>query len=96
MKHLPEKILIAGMDYKIIQCKRSDFDEDGRIAEIDCMNLEIKILKTLALPVKWGSLLHEVTHAVSVNADIKLTESQVVALGNGLYQVLIDNDLMKI
>lgn len=36
-------------------------------------------------------LLHEAVHMISDSLDLDLVETQVVGLGNGLYQLLMDN-----
>lgn len=96
-----KKVRICGQDLKI---KVVTLIHEGRKNDNYvglCKNPELEIV--LARRSKWGGkyhssniaehLLHEILHRVSNKYEVNLSEKQVLRLGNGLYQVLMDNKL---
>lgn len=91
---IPDKIKVGGhwIDIKY----RSD-DEDAYSAagsNRSCANLMV-LSKTNRGSKQESILFHEIIHELSWQHDLELNERQISSLGEGFYQVLVDNGWLK-
>ena len=96
MKKIPDVIKVGPRIYKIKMCNNTEIGIPSLVGEVDPQKQIIKILNDMAPVSKWEALLHEILHAISYDRAIDLSEQSVVSLSNGIFQVLIDNNLLKI
>ena len=56
------------------------------------------IQKDLANSKQWSTLFHEIVHEIDwqMNLGLSGNEKVIDGIAEGLYQVLIDNDLLKL
>ncbi len=95
---IPDKIKVGGHEYKVI--KGHSFKEradcDGQTDHGDC---EIRLSgmmdnRTTCLSRQGATFCHELIHAIDHTFNgRKLDEETVDRLGEGLYQVLKDNEI---
>jgi len=94
---LPDTLRVCGLDYEIIVDDNLSLDR-GATGQHHSEQLTITIQthgvnKQRVLQTFW----HEVIHAIDehyLSGD--MAENQVRALASGIYQVLSDNDLLKL
>ena len=101
---LPEKLKIGGHIWTVLY-PYTFVDNDGLSAQCDPNRLELRIgAANQQESVAWVSLLHEMLHAIDKQAGFcKLEEiekeedmkSYVDGLAEGIWQVLVDNNLLK-
>lgn len=91
---IPEKIRIAGVDYKITT-DNNLVQERAIIGECSHDRCEIKLhIKGRTGDAIMRTLWHEILHAIDANYNgAKLEEAAVERLATGIYQVLADNKL---
>jgi hypothetical protein len=88
---LPTEFNILG--HKILVGRvKTCWDNDDKLGQCDTELGIIRVKEGLLPSLEENIVLHEVIHMISEFADIPLDEDQVVALGNGLYQFLKDNN----
>lgn len=94
---LPDTLRVCGLDYEIIVDDNLSLDR-GATGQHHAEQLRITIQthgvnKQRILQTFW----HEIVHAIDEHySDGMMTENQVRALASGIYQVLSDNDLLKL
>jgi len=94
---IPNKLKICGLDYKV------QFDDDmvtreGLSGQHEPNQLIIKLQRKNYDQQKIEQcFFHEIIHAINTHycGIQELTENQTDNVGNGLYQVLKDNNLLK-
>ena len=87
---IPNKIRIDGEDWAVISAKNLMLDE-GNWGECNHIRREIKLDKDSVK--KPTTLLHELIHVISENANLDLKENQVKRLAHGIYAIIKDNKL---
>jgi hypothetical protein len=94
---LPDTLRVCGLDYEVIVDDNLSLDR-GATGQHHAEQLTITIQthgvnKQRVLQTFW----HEIIHAIDEQySDGQMTENQVRALASGIYQVLSDNELLKL
>lgn len=90
---IPKKIKIGGHWFNIIYNNGDTGFRDsgfkGSWSNIIVLNNGLKQSKRESV------LLHEIIHEISWQHDLDLKEEEVSTIAEGLYQVLVDNKLLK-
>ena len=97
---IPSKIKISGITYKIKKVKIGEIPPlmknhaDGQANYHECM---IYLDSDLDIQRMFQVLLHEIIHIIQWNNnwDDELSENNIQGISSGLYQILIDNKLLK-
>lgn len=91
-EHVVTTVKISGIDYTVETFKQSiDINLMGRLSYDTA---QIFVREDLPLDKKMETLLHEVIHAVYMNAGLQPGDDEekiVTALSSGVYQFLKDN-----
>ena len=100
---------LMGFDYSVYLVESDskplrDIEKGNASAIIDHLKLEIFIDKSLHQEQMWSNIIHEVLHAVCEHSGltmmferIEIDEEEIVlALENGIFQFLKDNDLREL
>ena len=94
---LPKRLKIGALEWNVRWVH--DLEEDGRRAWGGCDNTDFEIRLDDSLRTRpaqcMNVLLHELLHAVAETYDVRLSESQVLRLANGLAAALKDNHLLE-
>jgi len=93
---IPKKLKVCGLDYEI-KFEKNMHAIDGLAGEHNANKQTIRLQKDDYCQQRIEQVfIHEILHAIDVqfNNDA-LEEQEVRRLGNGLYQVLKDNNLLK-
>ena len=77
---------IVGKRYKIII--KEEFEDCG---QCDDAKQTLTIQKGMPKDLELDTLIHEITHAIDYQMDLKMNERQVHGVGTGLAAVLMDN-----
>ena len=86
---IPRRIRVDGEDWTIEKHSNGmDSSFLGRTFKHDHLITLNKDAKGIE-----STLLHEIVHAIDMNRNLELTESQVSSLSSGLYAVIVDNNL---
>ena len=89
--NIPEQIKIGGKVYKVEQTDRLDMGSCNYSAEVDYMNLIIRICPSAKGKME-ADFLHEMLHAIhDFLGYLKQDEKQIDELANALYMVVQDN-----
>jgi hypothetical protein len=90
---IPSKIKIGGhwFDVEFIH-EDGGFDKCGQ--KHTWLN-KIILQDKMVLPKKMSTLFHEIIHEISWQNELNLTEAQTSSVAEGLYQVLMDNKMLK-
>ena len=93
---IPLKIKICGLDYKI-KFEKNMHAIDGLAGEHLTNTQVIRLQKDDYCRQRIEQVfIHELVHAIDVQFNNNsLEEDEVKRIGNGLYQVLSDNNLLK-
>ena len=89
---IPNKIKICGIDYEVITEK---FDNESLFGTSNERMAKICLNENINGQVREETFLHEVIHVINWVSEMNLKENQVGVLSRILYQVLIDNNLLK-
>ena len=86
----PLSVRIGGYDMQVV------FDammmREGLLGEIDTVNLTIRLMPDMPMPMVARVMLHEIIHGILENAGINEHDEQIVdAIANGFVQVFRDN-----
>jgi len=94
--HLPEKVKIGGIEYKVseVEPDHNELDSDSWGC-IEHEKSEIFISKAINIQKKEEVLIHEILHGIVdyVELDGELNDEYIAKISKTLYQVLKDNDL---
>jgi hypothetical protein len=91
---IPNKVKIGGHWFKV-EYKSDDEDGYEQAGTRFAWRGKIRIQKDL-MPSKQESVfLHEIIHEIDWQHGLKLEENKIETLGEMLYQVLEDNNLVK-
>lgn len=93
---IPKKIKIGNLIYRIEDL--SEADEDDYFGRSYCFKQYIKLSKQLTQECKEETLFHELVHLILEQGGFKeesKDEKLTTTIGNGFYQVLKDNKLLK-
>ena len=85
--HIPEKITVAGVDFKVSDVKGLGRN-DSRRGETQYFDRELRLDPDLDSQSKEQTFIPEVSHAIDDTYDCKLSESQIRRMSHGFYQVL--------
>ena len=96
MKKLPDTIKVGPRTYKIILCRDAEIGITNMAGECNPQASTIRILRNMAPTSQWETLFHEVLHGICYDRGINLPEECVTSLSNGFFQVLLDNNMIKI
>lgn len=93
---IPETVRVCGLDYKVIKSESLAI-KDGLTGSHNPETLVIEVHNHFAGPARMEQVFfHELVHAIDEHyMNKKLEEDQVNALGNGIYQVLADNNFFQ-
>ena len=93
---LPPKLKIGGHQIEIIERSESKdmYTNTGTRA---AWQNRIYIQGDMAESKKWSTLFHEIIHEIDwqMNLGIKGNEKAIDGIAEGIYQVLVDNGLLK-
>lgn len=91
---IPKRFKIGGHWFTVKFRNRTDdgFDVTGRK---NSWNNEIVLQAEAEFSKQFSTLLHEAVHEIAWQNDLRLTETQVASISEGLFQVLVDNKLLK-
>jgi Zn-dependent peptidase ImmA (M78 family) len=95
-KMIPDKVKIAGIDYKVEETEHRDAGEDALMGEINYFTATIYINESANPQIKEQTLVHEIVHGILVamgRKDLNEDEYFVDGLAYNLHQVLKDNKL---
>lgn len=92
---LPKSIKVGGKQYRIII--EDLLKERGQTCFGYCTpsELEIHISKDIRVEQQKDTLLHEVIEIINSENDLNLIHQTIQTLSTQLYQVLMDNNLLK-
>ena len=90
---IPAKIKVGGHWLDVEE--KSEREGYERAATIYRWWNKIHIQSDLAQSKKECHIFHEIIHEIEAQNQLELTEKEVATLGEALYQVLIDNGLLK-
>lgn len=90
-----DKLKILGHEYSVIQDPNLYFDETN-CAIIHLGKCEIRISTQHPTSRQEEGLIHEIVEALNYHFQLKLEHDKLSQIGEGLYQVLKDNGLLKI
>ena len=91
MFKIPKKVKVGAVEYSVVQVDKVFSDNgDWCFGTIDFQELEIEINPTFPRPPQI-TFIHEIIHAIDMNAGDSLDERQIRMLGYGIYQLLVDN-----
>lgn len=88
---LPTQLKIGAHTYEILEEKVGELGADA-CGKHNAENNKITVDESLADTQKVEALFHEIFHALNG----ELSEEQVEWLGQGITQVLLDNNLLKV
>ena len=89
-----EKVKVAGITYTVVVKPFVDIGGDRNFrGSCNSDYATIELSSELANDVFHDTFIHELTHAISNEANVELEEEEILRLGKVLYQVLKDNDL---
>ena len=91
MKGRPSAVRIIGKTYGISYVNGKPLDDDD-LGEFDPFKQRISVRESQPLEQEQDTVLHEVIHAISHEADINLQEKQVRPLATILLGILKDNE----
>ncbi len=95
---IPNKVKVGAHTYKVTNRDASG-ESDGRFGHVRSRTLQIYIDDRTSKSQQEDTFFHEILHAICGNThlfeDEKEEERVVQALGHGIYEVLIDNKLLK-
>lgn len=91
---IPDKIKIGGHWINIILANENDQGYDKSGSRYGWTN-KIIIQENMTPSKQESTLLHEIIHEIDWQMGIALEEKQVETLAESLYQVMVDNDLLK-
>jgi len=93
---IPKTVRICGLNYKVTMSENLYLDQ-GIVGSHNQNTLEILLQNhTMDKQKIVQTFFHEIMHAIDSHyLDNKLTEEQVCQIGNGIYQVLADNNLLR-
>jgi Zn-dependent peptidase ImmA (M78 family) len=92
---IPAEVKVAGVTYKVLEKEYVEFEQNKNYAGSCCYNeSEINVLNTLSGTRKEQVFVHELVHAILMEAGYdEHDEDQVNRIGIVLHQVLKDNNL---
>jgi hypothetical protein len=92
---IPTEVKVAGVTYKVLEKEYVVIDHNKNYAGSCCYNeSEINVLNTLSGTRKEQVFVHELVHAILMEAGYdEHDEDQVNRIGIVLHQVLKDNNL---
>jgi hypothetical protein len=94
VKRIPNKVQLSRKgEYEIVWVE--SFKEDDVVGETRFDRKQIAIKDKMSAKNTVITYLHEVTHGLSAEHDIQLTENQVLAIEKGLYYLLKDGNIFK-
>lgn len=89
-----EKVKVAGISYSVLVKPYVEIGGDRNFkGSCDLNHAIIELSNDLNIEVFHDTFIHELTHAISNEANVELEEEEILRLGKVLYQVLKDNDL---
>jgi Zn-dependent peptidase ImmA (M78 family) len=92
---IPTEVKVAGVTYKVLEKEYVEIEQNKNYAGSCCYNeSEINVLNTLSDTRKEQVFVHELVHAILMEAGYDdHDEDQVNRIGIVLHQVLKDNNL---
>jgi hypothetical protein len=94
VKRIPNKVQLSRKgEYEIVWVE--SFKEDDVVGETRFDRKQIAIKDKMSAKNTVITYLHEVTHGLSAEHNIQLTENQVLAIEKGLYYLLKDGNIFK-
>lgn len=94
LKILPNKVRITkDVAYEIVYI--DEFNDNATLGECRYDQKQIVINRNQSKTETVKTILHEIVHAIAMENDIKLTETHVLGLENGLWRFLKLNGLLK-
>lgn len=91
---IPSKVKIGGHWFEVV-LKSDCHDDYEKSGTRNPWANRITVQKDMVQSKKESCFLHEIIHEIDWQLGLKLQEDQIEGLGEGLYQVLIDNDFLK-
>jgi hypothetical protein len=86
------EIEIYGIKYQVI-LQESEKNNDNGMGRCDTKAGLIKIKSDMPDDIKFGTLIHEVVEAISVENELNLKHSQISILSTGLSSILLRNNI---
>lgn len=86
---IPSSLKIGAITYTVRLVEPDEID--AKFAECDYQTNTISIIKTLPQQQQEETLIHEILHAL----NSKLNETTCEFLAQGIYQVFVDNKLLR-
>lgn len=88
-----DKIKVGGIIYTVQLPSFVEIDDDRNFKGACRFNYAlIEISEYLGQQIKHETLIHELTHAIAHEANVEMTEDDIIQFSKVLYQVLQDND----
>ncbi len=84
-----QTIKIGGLNYSLNYVPAHELD--GNFGECNNRACEIRISDDLPPGLSRSVILHEVIEAINFNAELKLEHPAIMAIEQGIFQVLTDN-----
>jgi len=95
MKTIPTQIKVGGHWLKIKFRNRHEHNFE-KASSINCSTGTILLNESLSPSKKWSCLIHEIIHELDWQLDLDMTENQISAIAEGIFQVLTDNNLWNV
>ena len=92
---IPKKLKIGGHWYKIILQNRAEQGGSDKLGTSLVYKNTIFLDNSASETHQESTFLHEILEIISVLNKMDLTETQICVFETGLYQVLMDNRLLK-